>query len=137
MSATTDDPHAAHKRLVSAFRTALYSGTSDEARRALSSICADDAVFHHCHPIGDHTGADAFFDAAFAPLITAMPDMERRDYIVMAGQTPEGADWVGCGGTYVGTFMAPWLEIPPTGHIAHMRFHEFYRIADGQLVEFQ
>ena len=31
----------------------------------------------------------------FAPLLWALPDLERRDTIVMAGPTREGADWVG------------------------------------------
>jgi len=33
--------------------------------------------------------------------------------------------------------VAPFLEIPPTGHLAHMRFHEFYKISNGQVVEVQ
>ncbi|MEO0380240.1 MAG: ester cyclase [Pseudomonadota bacterium] len=82
-------------------------------------------------------GVDAYVDKAFAPLIAAVPDLERRDTIVMAGPTPEGDDWVGCGGYYTGTFMRPWLDIPPTGHIIHMRFHEFYRFVDGRVVEMQ
>lgn len=106
-------------------------------RAKLGELCAPDAVFHHCHPFGDLIGADAFYDAALAPLHRAWPDLERRDWIVMAGQTPEGADWVGCGGHYVGTFLSPWLDIPPTGHLTHMRFHEFYRFEDGRVVEFQ
>ena len=26
--------------------------------------------------------------------------------------------------------MAPWLDIPPTGHLVHMRFHEFYKFQE-------
>jgi predicted ester cyclase len=66
-----------------------------------------------------------------------MPDLERRDMIVLAGQTPEGQDWVGTMGNYVGTFTMPILEIPPTGHLAHMRYHEFYRLEGGKIVEVQ
>ena len=65
------------------------------------------------------------------------PDLERRDHIVMAGPTPEGTDWVGCGGFYTGAFLYPWLDIPPTGHLMHMRFHEFYRFEDGKITEMQ
>ncbi len=66
-----------------------------------------------------------------------MPDLERRDMIVLAGTTPEGQDWVGCMGNYIGTFRAPFLDIPPTGHLAHMRYHEFFRVEDGQVTEMQ
>ncbi|WP_164135137.1 ester cyclase, partial [Serratia marcescens] len=65
-----------------------------------------------------------------------IPDLERRDYIVISGQA-EKADWVGCAGYYTGTFRASWLDIPPTGHQVSMRFHEFYRIEDGLVDECQ
>ncbi|MAE48398.1 MAG: polyketide cyclase [SAR116 cluster bacterium] len=55
----------------------------------------------------------------------------------MAGSDDAGADWVGCGGHFVGAFIAPFLDIPPTGHLAHMRFHEFYRFTDGKVTEYQ
>ncbi len=66
-----------------------------------------------------------------------MPDLERRDMIVMAGTTPEGQDWIGAMGNYMGTFTAPFLGIPPTGHLAHMRYHEFFRVEGGRVTEMQ
>jgi predicted ester cyclase len=69
--------------------------------------------------------------------LSAIPDLERRDWIVTGGRTEQGDAWVGCGGHYTGTFIAPWLDIPPTGHLTHMRFHEFYRFVDGKIVEIQ
>ena len=103
----------------------------------MESVFAADAHFRLSHPIGEITGCESFYKAAYAPLLAAMPDLERRDWIVMAGTTEHGDDWIGCGGFYCGTFVAPWLDIPPTGHLAHMRFHEFYRVADGKVVEMQ
>ncbi|WP_425289161.1 ester cyclase [Yoonia algicola] len=70
-----------------------------------------------------------------------MPDLERRDMIVLTGTTPEGQDWVGCMGNYMGTMIRPWTinghHIPPTGHLTHMRYHEFFRIENGQVTEAQ
>lgn len=124
------------KKLLAEYRAALYDLDGGNARAALMKI-APNAQFHMCHPFGDFTDAGDFYDATLAPLSRAWPDLERRDTIVMAGADSGGAEWVGCAGYYTGTFAAPWLEIPPTGHQAHMRFHEFYRIADGQVAEFQ
>ncbi|SMC94173.1 Predicted ester cyclase [Primorskyibacter flagellatus] len=126
-----------HKNKIEPLRVAMRDFDENKVREALAALCTPDTVFHHCHPFGDLTGPTAFYDAALAPLHAAWPDLERRDWIVMAGQTPEGADWVGCGGHYVGTFVAPWLDVPPTGHLVHMRFHEFYRFENGKMVEFQ
>ncbi|OED50260.1 polyketide cyclase [Rhodobacteraceae bacterium (ex Bugula neritina AB1)] len=103
----------------------------------MDAVFAADAAVHLCHPLGDLTGPAALYDTAYAPLAAAWPDLERRDYIVMAGRDEHGFDWVGCGGYYTGTFLTPWLDIPPTGHQAAMRFHEFYRFEEGKVAEVQ
>jgi predicted ester cyclase len=133
----TQDCHDANKAALAALRAAQYNWDAAGLRKALDDVTAPDAVFHHCHPFGDLIGAEAFYDGALAPLRAAWPDVERRDWIVMAGQDGDGADWVGCGGHFYGTFAAPFLDIPPTGHLCHMRFHEFYRFENGKVVEFQ
>ncbi|MEO0864796.1 MAG: ester cyclase [Pseudomonadota bacterium] len=131
------DVHTANKAALAPVRAAMYDFDEAGVRAALAAASASDALFRLCHPFGDSTGAEAFFDTAYAGLLTAWPDLERRDYIVMAGPDEHGGDWVGCGGYYTGTFLAPWLDIPPTGHMAAMRFHEFYRFENGKIVEFQ
>jgi predicted ester cyclase len=119
------------------FRTALATADARTLRPALEAAFHPAATLHLCHPFGDLTGPDALHDRAFGPLLAAMPDLERRDMIVMAGTTPEGQDWVGCMGNYMGTFLSPFLSIRPTGHLAHMRYHEFFRIEGGRIVEMQ
>lgn len=131
------DQHIQNKALLAPLRAALYDCDLVKLRAVLHDICAADVVFRLAFPFETMCGVDAYMDQVYAPLLRAWPDMERRDHIVMAGPTPEGADWVGCGGFYLGTFAAPWLDIPPTGHVTHMRFHEFYRIEDGKIVEMQ
>ena len=124
------------KSLIAPLREAM-ADFDGSVRTEMASVFAADASVRLCHPFGDLTGPDAFYDAAYAPLLTAMPDLERRDMIVLAGRTPEGHDWVGMMGNYMGTFVAPFLDIPPTGHLAHMRYHEFYRIEGGKVTEVQ
>lgn len=131
------DVQTQNKALIAPLRAAMYDFDETKVRNVLNAICAPDAIFHHCHPLGDSTGADAFYDTAYADLKTAWPDLERRDYIVMGGPDEHGNEWVGCGGYYTGVFIGPWLDIPPTGHQVVMRFHEFYRVVDNKVVEFQ
>lgn len=125
------------KAATAPLRQALATADAASLRGALAAGFSPDAKLHLCHPFGDLTGPDALHDRAFAPLLTAMPDLERREMIVLAGTTPEGQDWVGCMGNYMGTFTAPFLGIRPTGHLAHMRYHEFFRLQDGRIVEMQ
>ena len=131
------DLHQHHKDLIAPFRAAFYEGDQSALRTAMDQLFAPDCVFHMCHPFGDIIGPDAYFTQVIAPLFAAIPDCERRDFIVMAGQTEHGGDWVGCGGNFMGVFAAPYLNIPPTGHMAHMRFHEFYQFKDDKIVEMQ
>ncbi|WP_300036168.1 ester cyclase [uncultured Roseobacter sp.] len=133
----TTDRHTRNKELIAPLRAALYDFEPDVLRRVLHDICAPDAVFHLAFPFETIRGVDAYVEGAYMPLLRAVPDLERRDFIVMAGPTPEGADWVGCGGYYCGTFAAPWLDVPATGHMMHLRFHEFYRVEDGRITEMQ
>ncbi len=130
-------PYTKMKALVAPIRAAMYDFTPDGVRAAMDAALTPDALCHFAHPVGDMVGPNALYTTAYAPLLAAMPDLERRDYIVMAGPDDFGADWVGCGGYYCGTFIAPWLDIPPTGHMTHMRFHEFFRIENGKVVEIQ
>lgn len=130
---TFDQIRAALKPL----RSAQYEFEEATVRAALADVSAPDAVFRSAFPIPEVTGPDVFYEAAYAPLLKAIPDLERRDWIVMSGPDDFGNDWVGCGGFYTGTFAEPWLDIPPTGHMVHMRFHEFYRFVDGKVAEYQ
>ena len=74
---------------------------------------------------------------ALEPLHEAFPDLERRDTILIEGRSNLGAEWVGVCGYWCGTFAAPFLDIPPSRRMAAMRFHEFFRLEGGEVVEFQ
>ena len=137
MNTTATDTPTANKALLSPLRAAMYNFDEAGVRARLNQIISADATIHMAHPLGDMIGPDALYQKAYGPLYQSIPDLERRDYIVMAGPTERGDEWVGCGGFYTGTFVAPWLDIPPTGHMVHMRFHEFYRIVDNRIVGIQ
>ena len=131
------DPHTANKTRIAKLRQAMDAFEETDVRSALDDLISDDAVIHMPHPFGDLRGPTTLYDTCYAPLFDAMPDLERRDWIVMGGRTEHGDDWIGCGGHYIGTFVGPWLDIPPTGHLTHMRFHEFFRFQEGRVTEIQ
>lgn len=119
------------------FAKALATATPEGALAAMREMFADDVEAKLCHPFGTLISADAVFEALYQPLLAAIPDLERREMIQLAGTTPEGQHWVGCMGNYMGTMTGPWLGIRPTGHLVHMRYHEFYRFEDGKVSEIQ
>ena len=125
------------KSLFQHVRLAMQDFEEGAVRAALHHVMARDAMIHLCHPFSDLIGPDALYDGAYAPLFAALPDLERRDWIILSGQDQNGKLWLGAAGHYMGTFVRPWLDIPPTGQIVVMRFHEFYRVENNQIIEMQ
>ncbi len=130
------DTHRQNKQLIGKFRAALYDIDESMLPGQLREVFAPDCVVHLAFPFEDLAGPDGLFEEAYRPLLTAVPDLERRDSIVMAGES-NGANWVGCSGHYVGVMERPFLDIPPTQHAIFMRYTEFFRIEDNQIVEMQ
>ena len=119
------------------YRLALQDGHIETVDNVANSLFHPKAELKLCHPFGTQVGFVAFKAQCLTSLANALPDLERRDMILLAGKTPEGHGWVGCMGNYFGTFSAPFLDIPPTGHLAHMRYHEFFRFEGDRIVEMQ
>ncbi|WP_443628561.1 ester cyclase [Candidatus Njordibacter sp. Uisw_002] len=126
-----------NKEILAPLLKAMHDFEEHQVKSLLMDLMAEQSIAHMCFPFNDVKGPCAFYDTCYAPLLLAMPDLERRDLIVMSGITEQGQEWVGCAGHYLGTFVAPWLDIAPTGHICHMRFHEFFRFEEGKIVEIQ
>jgi len=128
---------ARNKAIVAPVRAAMYDYQRDALASALDTAFHPQAIIHLASPFEDMQGVAEFQARALTPLFTAIPDLERRDTIVIAGQVQNGQQWVGCCGYYTGTFVRPWIDIPPTGHQVAMRFHEFFQIEDDRVVEMQ
>ncbi len=129
--------HTHNRSLLDPFRHSLYEGDLVATADSITTLFSPDAVIQVSHPFETLKGREALLDQLFAPLQVAVPDLERRDLIVIAGPTHHDTAWVGCCGYYTGTFATSWLDIPPTGHQVSLRFHEFYRIVDNRVVEMQ
>ncbi len=120
----------------------LQATPGPDTAAALHAALAPDAQWHVAHPFNNLQGAQAIHQRLWAPLQRALPDLERRTDLFLAGHwasPPEGfvghspaavrgeGWWASAHGHYVGTFKQPWLGIPPTGEPVALRFGEFYR----------
>ena len=130
------DPHNTNKATIRAFRSALYDFDRGRLSSVVNNVFDPGCAVHLANPFEDLDGPGGLLDQAFFPLADAVPDLERRDTIVIGGSVL-GQDWVGCAGYYTGLFERPWLKIPPTGHQISLRFHEFYRMEEGRVIEMQ
>ncbi len=132
--------HDENKKLLLPLRTALRSCDAGQVRAALFEIFSPEARIQLGHPFGELVGPEELWQRVYQPLMAAMPDMERRDFIVMAGpRWGEGntGNWVGLGGNFVGHLSSKWLGIPASDKPVFMRYHEYLRFENGKVVELQ
>ena len=100
---------------------------------------APDAVAEASHPYGrlDATG----YRGLMAELRRALPDLERRDDIFLAGRNapdnrmtgPRPSPMVAACGSWVGTFREPFAGIPPTGGVVALSYGEAHHVARGRI----
>jgi len=132
--------HNANKAALAQLLHARRAGHAHAIQQALAETLAPEARLRFCAPFGDITGPAALWDEVYLPLLQALPDLEFRDFIVMAGPrwgNLSPSNWVGLGGNILGTFRAPWLGIPATHRPVFLRYHEYLRIEEGQVVEIE
>lgn len=86
------DLYTQAKALVAPLRTAMYDFEELTVRRCLDAAFQADAAVHLCHPFGSLVGPEANYQTAYRNLFSAIPDLERRDTIVIAG--PDGIEAV-------------------------------------------
>ncbi len=122
------------KAAFAAYRAALYDCDAARLPGQLGDLFSDACHVRLPHPIGDVVGGRGLYEAGYAPLLQAMPDLERCDY-VMAGAVDRGEHWIGCGGYYTGVLESPWLGIPATRRVVTMRYIEFFRFDGKEIVE--
>jgi len=131
-----DETQQHNKQIIGKFRAALYDCEPGALNQQFSEVFAPDCEIHLAFPFEDLDGPGALLEQAYRPLLAAIPDLERRDFILMSGES-SGENWVGCAGHYIGVFERHWLDIPPTQHAIAMRYHEFFRLEGGKAVEMQ
>lgn len=120
-----------------AFLNSMIRASDTALAELLRRYVTPDCVFHLSHPIGALHGPEAILNGFLMPLRRALAHVSRRDEIFIGGQNRRsyGGDWVASVTHYVGNFVAPFLGIPPSDHLAFLRAGEFYRLSEGRIAE--
>ena len=79
------DIHHQHKATIKTLSSALYDFDEMSIRKLLDRLISDTAICRFFHPVGDMLPGQ-LYDRVFAPLVNAMPEVERRDIICIAGE---------------------------------------------------
>ncbi|WP_375452270.1 ester cyclase [uncultured Devosia sp.] len=131
---STADSIVENKRLVIEAIGAIAGGGLEGLEEHLTAAYHPDAKWRGSHPLNEMDGRPAIETRVWRPLLTAMPDLERRDLMVAAGRYQDH-DLVATLGHYAGVFRRDWLGIPATGRPVFLRSGEVHRIEDGRIVQ--
>ncbi|MEM9248209.1 MAG: ester cyclase [Pseudomonadota bacterium] len=127
----------AAKAIVQRFYADLGSHAS-AAAEVMQSACAPDLLWRGMHPFGTIHGPDAVAAAFWTPLRTAFRDIQRREQVFFAGTNHidgHASTWVVSMGHLLGLFDAPFLGIAPTRKATFLRYADFHRVENEQIVE--
>lgn len=96
--------------------------------------------FHCFHPINELHGLAQIEAHFWRPLLSAMPNLERRVDLFFAGEFDGrfcggAGTWVTSTGFLMGTMVNDWLGIPATGDTVCVRIGEFYRVVEDKIVD--
>ena len=133
------DPEAAAavrdaKELVWSLWAHLAGGPSRWQEPAPARI-APDVRFHGPAPVGSCSSRDDVRDRFFGPIGRSFPVVQRDAHLFLGGSW-QGETWVAATGNLVGPLVEPFHRIRPTSDRAlRLRFGEFYRVVDGEIVE--
>lgn len=123
------------KSVVRALYAGLKGATPAQVADVLAAHTGPDWLWRGVHPFYEHRGAGDVARAFWAPFLTSMSRVQRREDIFFAGQGHLGGVWVVSMGHLMGLFDAVWLGIRPTDKIAMVRYCEFNRVEGGKIVE--
>lgn len=124
------------KRLVRDYYAALDAADGDAVGEVFARYLAPRYRWRGFHPFHELSDAGQVADRFWAPLKEALQPLQRRHDIFIAGRNQVddfATTWVISMGHLCGLFDAPWLDIPPTGRLAMLRYCEFNRVTDGRI----
>ena len=122
------------KRSLLAALRALAQAPLHELERAACAVFAETAECAVSHPTNRLLGPGEVVRRHLQPMKQALPDLERRDDIALAGEFANRA-WIATTGYYFGTLTSEWLGLPASNHWLYVRFGEFYRLEGGRVVD--
>ena len=136
MPHTTD--FQAEKALVRAFYADLDEADKNDVVTVLERYLSDDCLWRGMHPFHVQEGPKAVADSFWNPFKAALPRIQRRQDIFLAGRNSLGTDdsvWVVSMGHLAGLFDQPWLSIPSTRKLTFLPYCEFNKVFRGKIVE--
>lgn len=132
----------ANKQRVWGFWEVLDEADDQASADLLHGYVSPDLVWHGFDPVNELRGLDAFLADFWLPLRHSFPGFQRQTHIFMGGKSSgridgqgDGRMWVAGTGYLNGTFKNDYLGIPANQESVKIRWCEFCRVEQDQIVE--
>jgi hypothetical protein len=129
-----DNKNQKNKEVVWDFWQRMNYLDASQVTLLIKSTCHPDINWNGPHPLNHVEGVDALLTEFWYPLLRSFPDLKRKPYIFMGGNSGE-EEWVSGVGYLTGTFVQDWLGIPATGEKTNIHFGQFYVMRDQKIAE--
>ena len=93
-----------------------------------------EAELNGFHPINEIKGVESIQKQLWEPLLTAFPDLERRDNLIIGGSFQDKV-FVSCVSHLTGTFINPWFDIPSSNKTIHLRICEAHQLKVNKIIK--
>ena len=130
------DKTVENKKIYAKYLQAFETGKINAIEHAVNDIFTTKTKIDAFHPVNIATGSKEYLSDIVNPMIRSFKGFQRRDNILIGGEY-QGAEWVTSTGYFLGHFDEPWLGIPPSGRLEHIRYGEFHRMQDGKIIQSQ
>ena len=133
--------------VIERFYQALIVAGIENCAAVAEQYLAEDVKWNVAHPVNDLVGRNQVSDQFLIPLLTALPDVERKPFIVLSdfysdsalletiADNYSGNYWVDSTGYFLGGFVNPLFDIPATGQPLMLRYTEMVRIENEKITE--
>jgi len=126
------------KRTVQSYHKLLESIDFLEGVEALHNFHTGGLRWMGVYPFGETESPQAVVDTFWKPLKYALTCLQQREEIFFAGYNEiddQQTVWVASMGHFTGLFDEPWLDIPPTGKLAALRYCTIHRVHGEKILE--
>lgn len=133
------------KKLVLDYCNKFDAASTSQLESTLRNFTQESYQWRGVYPFHRLHGEKSVVELFWIPLRKAFSALQRRPDVFLAGfndlthatqQDNHKTDaWVCQMGHFIGLFDQPWLDIPPTHRMAHIRYAEFHQVQEGRLVQ--
>ena len=112
----------------------IFIGGLPKLDENIEKSFANDIKINCFHPINEFTGLNKFKEKFWKPLFNSIPDIERREQIVIGGTFRDKIQ-IGSISTLSGIFKKSWLGISPNEKMINLKCCEIHELKNDKIVE--